>query len=155
MGTLKPRPFTMCHKRTRSHMAYVPYVGQVQRSALTWWIDTKATKLFHCNHLPFLSFAMSYSALSGIPNAKRGEQKIRSGPRQRGTQSELAASPLPSREPKRGRKCYVTPAFSGIPNKGEQNQKWLFHLLFFFGSRSRIEIIGGRVTKKVYLAFFL
>ena len=25
--------------------------------------------------------------------------------------------------PKRGRKCYVTPAFSGVPNKGEQNQK--------------------------------
>ena len=23
--------------------------------------------------------------------------------------------------PKRGRKCYVTPAFSGVPNKGEQN----------------------------------
>ena len=25
--------------------------------------------------------------------------------------------------PKRGRKCYVTPAFSGVPNKGGQNQK--------------------------------
>ena len=25
--------------------------------------------------------------------------------------------------PKRGRKCYVTPAFSGVPNKREQNQK--------------------------------
>ena len=24
---------------------------------------------------------------------------------------------------KRGRKCYVTPAFSGVPNKGGQNQK--------------------------------
>ena len=24
--------------------------------------------------------------------------------------------------PKRGRKCYVTPAFSGVPNKGGQNQ---------------------------------
>ena len=40
-------------------------------------------------------------------------------PEQRGTKSELAASPLPSRGPKRGRKCYVTPAFSGIPNKRE------------------------------------
>ena len=25
--------------------------------------------------------------------------------------------------PKKGRKCYVTPAFSGVLNKGEQNQK--------------------------------
>ena len=25
--------------------------------------------------------------------------------------------------PKRGRKCYVTPAFSGVPNKGVQNVK--------------------------------
>ena len=30
------------------------------------------------------------------------------------------------RGPKRGRNCYVTPAFSGVPNakRGEQNQKW-------------------------------
>ena len=65
------------------------------------------------------------------------ESKIKSGPQQRGTKSEVAASPLPSRGPKRGWKCYVTPAFSGIqargaksevvPNKGEQNQKWLPH----------------------------
>ena len=75
-------------------------------------------------------------AFSGIPN--KGEQnqkcsptkgnKIRSGclsgaqkraemlhhpcirrdPQRRGTKSEVAASPLPSRGPKRGRKCYVT-----------------------------------------------
>ena len=25
----------------------------------------------------------------------------------------------------RGRKCYITPAFSGIPNIGGQNVKWL------------------------------
>ena len=50
-------------------------------------------------------------------------------PQQRGTKSEMATSPLPSRGPGRGRKCYVTPAFSGIPNAngGEQNQKWLPH----------------------------
>ena len=31
--------------------------------------------------------------------------------------------------PKRGRKCYVTPAFSGVPNakRGDQNQNWLHH----------------------------
>ena len=52
--------------------------------------------------------------------------KIRNGPQQRETKSEMAASPLPSWRPKRGRKCYVTPPFSGIPNakRGEQNQKW-------------------------------
>ena len=46
-------------------------------------------------------------------------------PQHRGTKSKLAASPLPSRVPKRGRKCWGFPAFSGIPNIGEQNRKWL------------------------------
>ena len=43
-----------------------------------------------------------------------------------GTKSEVAASPLPSRGPKRGRKCKFPLSFSGIPNakRGEQNQKW-------------------------------
>ena len=51
--------------------------------------------------------------------------KIGSGPQQRKTKLEMAASPLPSQGPKRGRKCYVTPAFPGIPNakRGEGNQK--------------------------------
>ena len=40
----------------------------------------------------------------------------------KGTKSELAASPLPSWGPKNGRKCYTTPAFSGVPSKREQNQ---------------------------------
>ena len=50
--------------------------------------------------------------------------KIRSGPQQRETEPQVATSPLPSRGPKRGRKCYITPAFSRIPNKGEKNQNW-------------------------------
>ena len=33
-----------------------------------------------------------------------------------GEKSKLASSPLPSRGPTSGRNCYVTPAFSGIPN---------------------------------------
>ena len=41
-----------------------------------------------------------------------------------GTKLELAASPLPSRGPTSGRECYVTPAFSG-PQQGGQNQNWL------------------------------
>ena len=42
------------------------------------------------------------------------------------TKSEVATSPSPSRGPKRGLKCYVTRAFSGVPNtkRREQNQKW-------------------------------
>ena len=48
-------------------------------------------------------------------------------PQQRGTKSVVATSTLPSRGPKRGRNCYATPAFSGIPNKGEENQRWLPH----------------------------
>ena len=43
--------------------------------------------------------------------------------KQKGTKSEVAASPLPSRGPKRGRKCYVTPTFSGDPpTKGIKSQ---------------------------------
>ena len=38
-------------------------------------------------------------------------------PNKGGTKSEVAASPLPSRGPKRGQKCYITPAFSGIPKQ--------------------------------------
>ena len=46
-----------------------------------------------------------------------------------GAKSEVAASTQPSRRPKRGRKCYVTPAFLGVPNakRGDQIQKWLPH----------------------------
>ena len=37
--------------------------------------------------------------------------------------SELAASTLPSRGSKSGRKCYITPAFSGIPKqKGTKSE---------------------------------
>ena len=50
-------------------------------------------------------------------------RKIRSVPQQRGTKSEVAACP----GPKKGRKCHITPAFSGVPNIGKQNQKWLPH----------------------------
>ena len=49
-------------------------------------------------------------AFSGIPN--KGEQK------------EVAASPLPSQGPKRGKKCYVTPAFSGVHQRRGGKQKW-------------------------------
>ena len=56
----------------------------------------------------------------------RGEMlcqpRILGDPQQRGTKSKVAASPLPSRGPKRGRKCYATAAFSGVPiaKRGDQ-----------------------------------
>ena len=61
----------------------------------------------------------------GSPTPSAGS-KIRSGPQQRGTKSEVATSPGPCRGPKWGWKCYVSPAFSGFPNAkhGGQNQKW-------------------------------
>ena len=51
------------------------------------------------------------------------------------TKSEVVATPCLIRGPKEGRKCYVTPAFSGIPNKGEQNQKWLPHACLLGGPK--------------------
>ena len=53
-------------------------------------------------------------------------------PQQRGTKSEVAASPLPSRGPKRGRKCYVTLAFSGSPKPSAGNKIRSGHLTFAF-----------------------
>ena len=78
----------------------------------------------------------------GSPTASAGSQ-IRSGPQHRGTIPEVAASPLPSCGPKRGHKCYVTPAFSGIPNakRREQNQKWLLSPTFL-GAQKRAEMLG-------------
>ena len=43
---------------------------------------------------------------------------------------------------KRGRKSYITPAFSGIPNIGEQNQKWLPRPYLLGGPKE-----GGRGTE--------
>ena len=65
-----------------------------------------------------------HSWTSPVPSAG---SKIRSGPQQRGTKSEMVASPLPSNGRKRGWKCRTTPALSGVPNakRGEHNQKCL------------------------------
>ena len=71
-------------------------------------------------------------AFSGVPN--KGEQNQKSTPTlgvtmmhhatKRGFKDCPGFLNCTGRlGPKRGRKCYVTPAFSGVPNKGEQNQK--------------------------------
>ena len=75
---------------------------------------------------------------------KRAEMRrhlcILGGPQQRAGKSKVATSHLPPRGPKKGRKCYITPAFSGVPNKGEQNQKWLPHPTFY-GAQKRAEML--------------
>ena len=54
----------------------------------------------------------------------------------------MATSPLPSRGPKRGRNCYVTPAFSGIPNakRGEKIRSG-YLTLAFSGAQKRAEVL--------------
>ena len=83
------------------------------------WSPTKENKIRSGCLIPAFSGAQKRAEMQCHPCILRD-------PQQRGTKSEVAASPLPSRGPKRGRKCYVTPAFSGISNAkcGEQNQKW-------------------------------
>ena len=79
--------------------------------------------------------------LRGSKVGRNATSPLRSrGPQQRGTKSQVDASPLPSRGPKRGRKCYVTPTSSGIPNKGEQNHKWLPHPCLL-GAQRRAEML--------------
>ena len=70
VGTLKRGIFTMCHKRD---MAYIPYGGQVQSSALTGWIGMKATKSFHCNDLPFSIFRNVLFHDATVETSTRGE----------------------------------------------------------------------------------
>ena len=70
---------------------------------------------------------------------------ILGGPQQRGTKSELAASTMPPRGPKSGWKCYVTFAFSGVPNKGNQNQNWLPQPCLLGGPK-----VGGSATSPLH-----
>ena len=48
----------------------------------------------------------------------------------KGTKSEVAASPLPCRGPASERNCYVTPTFSGIPKQGNKIRKSCLTLAF-------------------------
>ena len=67
MGTLKPGTLPMCHKRTPSHMAHIPYLRQVQRSTVILWNDIKATESFHWTDLPFSIF---HNILFHVPTVK-------------------------------------------------------------------------------------
>ena len=74
------------------------------------------------------------SALHSRGSPTKGS-KTKFGPRQRGTNSEKVPHPCLLTGPKEGRKCYVNPAFWGIPNKVEQNQMWLPHLCLLRGPK--------------------
>ena len=58
----------------------------------------------------------------------------------KGTKSQMAASPLPFRGPKRGQNCYVPPAFSGVPNKGDTLKSGCLTLAFS-GAQKRAELL--------------
>ena len=62
----------------------------------------------------------------------------------------MVASPLPSRGPKRGRKCYVTPAFSGVPNaKCGDNISSGYLTLAFLGARKRAGLLRNPWVRNV------
>ena len=55
----------------------------------------------------------------------------------RGAKAQVVVALLTSGQPKRGQKCYVTPASSGVRNakRGEQNKKWLSHPCLLGGQK--------------------
>ena len=58
-----------------------------------------------------------------------------------GRKSEEATSTQPSWGPKRGRNCYVTPAFSGVPNakRGDLIRRSGYLTPTFLGAQKRVE----------------
>ena len=63
----------------------------------------------------------------GFSGAEKWAERLRNplhspGCPTKGTKSEVATSPLPSRGAKRGRNSYVTAAFSGGPTKGKKSE---------------------------------
>ena len=59
----------------------------------------------------------------------------------KGTKSELATSPLPSRWPTNGQNYYLTPAFSGGPRQRGQNQNWLPHPCLLRGATNGLKLL--------------
>ena len=52
----------------------------------------------------------------------------------------MAASSLPYQGPKRGRKCYITPAFSGVPSKEKKIRRGCLTPAFS-GAQKRAELL--------------
>ena len=61
-------------------------------------------------------------------------------PQAEGTKSELATSPMPCRWPTNRPNYYVTPAFSGVPSKGDKIRIG-YLILAFFGAHKWAELL--------------
>ena len=83
-------------------------------------------------------FCSSCSRKCGMPRRPLGRVQSALA---KTTKSYKGGSPLPSRGPKNGRIGYITPAFSGVPNRRGQNQNWLHHPCLFGGPK-----MGGLAT---------
>ena len=58
----------------------------------------------------------------------------------KGRRSEMAASPVPCRGPTSGRKCYITPAFLGVPKHGDDIRSG-YLTLAFSGAQKWAEVL--------------
>ena len=75
----------------------------------------------------------------GIATYSRGSPTLSVG-----RKSEVVTSPLPSRGPKRGRNCYITPAFTGVPNAKRGEKIRSGHLTPAFSrAQKRAELLRG------------
>ena len=79
--------------------------------------------------------------LGGPKEGRIATQPLHSrGSPTKGTKSEVAVSPVPSQAPKRGQNCYVSRAFSGIPNKGDKIRSGCLTLASS-GAQKRAELL--------------
>ena len=90
------------------------------------WSPTKGKQIWLPSPCLLMSPKEGQNATPAL-NSRRSQtkgSKTKTGPRQRTIKSGVATSPLRSWGPKGGQNRYFTLAFSGILNKGEQNQNW-------------------------------
>ena len=86
------------------------------------------------------SWNMASTHRTPMRSEKQNSALRSQGSPKKGTKSELATSPLPSREPEKGRYCYVTPAFSGVPKKGDKIRNGYISSAFS-GARKRAVLL--------------
>ena len=87
---------------------------------------------------------LCHPCLLGRPQVGRNAMSplhSRGSPKQRGTKSEAAPSHLPSRGHTSGQKCYVTPAFSGIPKTKEDKIRNGYHTPAFSGAPKKAKML--------------
>ena len=79
--------------------------------------------------------------LGGPPVGQKATQPLHSqGSPNKGTKSEVATSPLPSEWSARRQKCYVFPAFSGVPKQGDKMTRGRLTPTFS-GAHKRAEVL--------------